>query len=282
MVAMGLTLPVPSVRAKEGEKVEKEVREIHGGPDVMELLGGGPRLGIGIEEAEGNARGARVVDVRDDSPASKAGIKAGDVVVRFDGEAVRGVAHLRRLVRETPAGKPVSIDVDRGGATQKLTATLEERKVADLGEDFTKHLPEPPDVPEPPMPPHVFTWRGHRDPGDNVFFHAFGGPRKLGIRYQEISGQLADYFGLAEDEGILVVSVDEDGPAAKAGLKAGDVILEIAGKSVRDSEDVRDTVRDLEPGKEAAIKVQRGGKPLDLKVTAAGPKPETRADGQGI
>jgi serine protease Do len=99
------------------------------------------------------------------------------------------------------------------------------------------------------------------------------GPRKLGIQYQEISGQLADYFHVEGGEGILVVSVDENGPAAKAGLKAGDVITRIGSEAVKSSRDLRRQVDRLDPGKEATLGILRDGRPLELKVTAGGEKP---------
>jgi S1-C subfamily serine protease len=216
-----------------------------------------------------------VKDVQNGTPAAKAGLKSGDVIVKFDGEGVRGTAHLRRLVEETPAGRPVSIEVTRGSAKETLTATLEGGKgrSVDIEGDAPwagfppPRMPEPPEAPEPPELPG-FHWHGHR--GD------VGGPRKLGIRFQEISGQLALYFRLPSDQGILVVHVDSDSPASKAGIKAGDVLLKVDGKSVSDENDLRRAVDGLEPGKDASVTVQRDGKPVDLKVTVGGKKQEKR------
>ena len=117
-------------------------------------------------------RGAKVRSVEEGSPAEKAGIKEGDVIVRFDGEAVRSASQLARLVGETPAGRSVAIDVDRGGATQKLTATLAEgkRRVRVFGgkgfpgmREFNLEMPEwDVEVPEPPSPPERGAARGAR------------------------------------------------------------------------------------------------------------------------
>ena len=101
----------------DDQKVEKRV--------VVRHAGGG-RLGVTIGDTTGDARGAAVRSVAEGSAAAKAGIKEGDVIVRFDGETVRGASQLSRLVAETPAGRAVAIEVTRGGATQKLTATLAE------------------------------------------------------------------------------------------------------------------------------------------------------------
>jgi predicted metalloprotease with PDZ domain len=264
-----------------GPKVEKRV--------VVRHAGGG-RLGVSIEDPKGDARGASVSSVAEGSPAEKAGLKDGDVIVRFDGEAVRSASQLARLVAETPAGRAVPIEVTRGGATQKLTATLAEGErhmrilSGDGGHfsfdmpDWEVEVPEPPTPPQAPMAPlpphaprapHAWSWQG--DPGD-FMFRMPGGPRKLGIEYIELGEQLAAYFKLQGKSGVLVTSVDAESPAAKAGLKAGDVILKLAGGAVADADDLREAVAKAEG--EIAITVQRDGRPLELKATLA--KPEER------
>ena len=227
-------------------------------------------LGVVLDDVTGNARGALIKTVEPDSPAAKAGLKEGDLIGRFESERVRSAAQLARMVRETPSGRTVSMEVSRDGNSTGFAVTLGERRggmrigdwMPDLGE-----LPMPPDGPEPPDAPSLRR-EGPSGKGRALWFdREFGaGPRKLGIRYQEISGQLAKYFRLADEAGILVVSVDEDGPAAKAGMKAGDVILKVNGKQIRDSDALRDEVAQLEADKDATVSVQRDGKPVDLTV----------------
>ncbi len=275
---------------KADAKVERHV--------VVRHSGGG-FLGVTLEELSGDARGASVRSVEPDSPAAKAGLKEGDVVVRFDGEPVRSAAQLSRVVGETPAGRTVPVEVTRGGATQKLTATLGERRTRVFdGGDFPgmrnfrfelPELPDAPDAPEPPEPPHVGAvphvapvpptphgWRAFPFGEGDMMFRALpgmGGPRKLGLEYIEMGEQLAAAYKLSAKGGVLVTSVDADGPAAKAGVKAGDVILKFDGKVVADAGDLRDAVAAAEGGKEVALSVQREGRPLELKATLA--KPET-------
>ncbi len=246
-------------------------------------MGTGAYLGVRLEDVDkddvarfklAEERGALVTSVDKDTPAEKAGLKEGDLILRYQGEAVLSAAQLARMVRETPPGRTVSLEVSRSGAVQKLSATLQEgaRRFHFEGD---LEPPEPPAPPIPPIPPEAFRWEdfgkgrafGFRDRG------GVRGPRKLGIEYQEISGQLAKYFRLTDDEGVLVTSVDEDGPGARAGLKAGDVILKFAAKAVRDADDLRDAVADAKAGEEVTVTVQREGKPLDLKVKLGGDKP---------
>jgi serine protease Do len=265
---------------EQDQKIEKRV--------VVRHAGG--RLGVSIGDPEGEARGAVVRSVAPDSAAAKAGVKAGDVIVRFDGEAVRSASQLARLVAETPAGSPVAIEVTRGGTTQKLSATLSEgagrvRILRGGGGDFSFEMPEwEVEVPEPPPPPQApvapraprvpHAWGFKGDDGDFAFRMLGGGPRKLGIEYMELGEQLAGYFKLSGQSGVLVTAVDADGPAARAGIKAGDVILELAGEAIDDASDLRRTVAKAEGGSEVAIKVQRDGRPVELKATLA--KPEER------
>jgi len=92
---------------------------------------------------------------------------------------------------------------------------------------------------------------------------------KLGIAVQDLTQGLAESFGLPNPNGALVGMVPPDGPGAKAGIKPGDVILELNGKTVRDSRELPPKVADLKPGSEALLKVWREGKAFDLKVTVA-------------
>jgi S1-C subfamily serine protease len=289
----GLALGPGDVRAGGNDDDQKRVEK-----RVVVRHSGGGRLGVGLDDPEGEQRGATVRSVEEGSAAEKAGIKQGDVIVRFDGEAVRSAAQLARLVGETPAGRAVAVEVTRAGATQKLTATLSEGRsrvrvfggdVPEMREfhmelpDWEVEVPEPPDAPSAPRAPraprapmpHAFGWKS--DDGRDMVFRMFGGgPRKLGIEYQEVGEQLAGYFKLPGKSGVLVSSVEPDGPAAKAGMKAGDLILKLDGEAIEDGDDLRDAVAEAEGGKEVAVTVQRDGRPLDLKVTLAKPQAKPR------
>ena len=270
----------------DDQKIEKRV--------VVRHAGGG-RLGVTIGDTTGEVRGATVRSVAEESAAAKAGIKEGDVIVRFDGETVRSASQLSRLVAETPAGRVVAIEVTRGGATQKLTATLAEggpgmrvfggdaphalREFSfDMPEWEMSVPPHPPAAPHPPLPPGAprapMAWGFKGDDGDFAFKMLSGGPRKLGVEYMELGEQLASYFKLSGKSGVLVTSVDADGPAAKAGIKAGDVILKLKSEAITDGDDLREALSESEGGSEVAITVQRDGRPVELKVTLA--KPEER------
>jgi serine protease Do len=281
ILVAGLALGPGHVRAGEKVEGEKKIEK-----RVVVRHAGGARLGVSLADTEGDARGAKVTSVEKGSAAEKAGIEEDDLIVRFDGEPVRSASQLARLVRETPAGRVVAVEVTRGGATQKLTATLGEGGVRAFDFDFEMpdwevEVPEPPAPPHAPMPPHAplappapraWSWNG--DDGHEMVFRMLGGgPRKLGIEYMEMGDQLASYFKLPGKTGVLVSAVDADGPAAKAGMKAGDVILKLGAETIEDGKDLREAVAEAKGGQEVTVTVQRDGRPLDLKVTLA--KPET-------
>jgi len=142
--------------------------------------------------------------------------------------------------------------------------------------DWELSVPHPPAAPHPPMAPRApMAWSFKGGDGRDFAFRMLGGgPRKLGIEYMELGEQLAAYFKLSGKSGVLVTSVDADGPGAKAGLKAGDAIVKLGSDTINDGDDLRDALSEAEGGSEVGITVQRDGRPVELKVTLA--KPEER------
>ena len=251
-------------------------------PRALEILGArGSQIGASIRDVDqDDAKGARLAaqtgvvieDVAEDSPAAKAGLKKGDVVVEFDGERVRSVRQFTRLVQETPAGRKTQASVMRDG--QKVNLTVEPREsngfnlfgdldsvrvLGDLGRDFSLDIPAPPARPARPAPapppaapmfPDIesFVWRTGNG---------------LGITAGDLSDQLAEYFGTKD--GVLVTSVADNSAAAKAGVKAGDVITSFNGTDVTAPSDLRRRVQRLQDGDEFTVGVVRDRKAMTLK-----------------
>ena len=203
-------------------------------------------------------RGVEVTSVVDDGPAAKAGIKEGDVVLDYNGQAVQGTTQFQRLVSETPAGRQVKVGIWRNGATQTLTATVAERKgTVIMSDDGNSWL----NVPMPPMPPM---------PSINIdvphFNMVYGSPM-LGIEGESLESeeQLADFFGVKE--GVLVKSVRRNSAAEKAGLKAGDVIVKVDDMKVGNSSEITKTLRSLRSKRTFTVLVVRNKKEMPLTVT---------------
>jgi serine protease Do len=279
LAVAGLVGP-PAVTRVEGatqepapEKAREKSRRF------LRMAGGGSHLGVSLADVAADERGALVKEVQADTPAARAGLEADDVIVRFDGEPVRSAAQLSRLVRETPAGRKVAIEVKRGGAVQNLSATLDEGRrfglLDDIG-DMNIEVPAPPMPPMPPMPSMESIEPLVREGIDRAHRGLFlERPGRLGITYHELSGQLARHFKVGEGS-LLVSEVREDSPAAKAGVQAGDIIVSINGKALSRGRDLRSEVAAAEAGSQLALGVQRDGKTVDLKVTL-GDRERTRA-----
>src|SRR5512134_107021 len=198
VLAAGALVGSPRVQGAPQEK--ERTRRV----EVIRHPGGG-RLGVVIEEVGkddlarlklAEERGAVVRRVEEGSPAAKAGLLKDDVILKFQGEDVRSATQLSRLVRETPAGRSVSLEVSRGGTTQRLTATVGEGGGRIRLGDLDIHPPLLPEPPEAPEPPGVLRWRDKG--GEGFVFRDFNwgdrGPRRLGIEFDEVSGQFAKFL----------------------------------------------------------------------------------------
>ncbi len=119
---------------------------------------------------------------------------------------------------------------------------------------------------------HIADFMGHDDEEDHDFMRAMRWHGKgksdgyLGVQIQGLDGQLADYFG-AKDGGVLITEVIEDSPAEKAGMKAGDVILSVAGEEVEDASDLVEEIRGHKPDSQVQLNVIRKNRKRKMKVT---------------
>jgi serine protease Do len=231
-------------------------------------FGGGSRLGVSISDVNADdskgkgTAGVVIDDVDPDSAASKAGLRKGDVVVEFDGERVRSVRQFTRLVSETPAGRTVSAAVMRDGQRVSVSVTPREGNNFRFLEGDNWMGVQPPPIPaRPPSAPRPPSPRTMIPPSLDSLFWRSG--NRLGITVEELSPQLADYFGTKD--GVLVSSVETDSAAAKAGLKAGDVITTVNGSSVESSSELRQRLSNADGGEEFTLGITRDKRGMTLK-----------------
>lgn len=214
IVAAGVVIGTGVLRAQKSE-VGAEKDQTQGMIAGVER----PWLGVQLKDVTpdeqrdlklGEDYGAVVEKVEADSPASKAGLQSGDVIVEFAGEKVRSVAELRRLVRETPPGRTVEMRIRRKGEKKTLSASLEAQHdtFGPMMSRLRNRI-----LPEVNMPVYDFPFN-------------FGGPR-LGVSVDRLTPQLAEYFGVKGGKGVLVREVEAGSAAEKAGLKAGDCIVQV-------------------------------------------------------
>ena len=199
------------------------------------------RNGLGLKIKSG----VLVSDVMDDSPAEEAGLRDGDVIIEFDGKKVRSPRDLKRLVLRADGGDEVAVKIVRGNKKKTLHITVGEEPESG---SFTLDLPE--DL-------SGFT-------GGLLSF--FNPARRLGVRVTDLNKDLGGYFDVGEWEGVLVLDVEDDSPAAQGGVKPGDVIVELNGEKIRSVDQLKDEVGDLEDDENVDLKVIRRGKGKKLSV----------------
>jgi len=203
-------------------------------------------------------RGALLAEVQPDSPAAKAGLKVNDVITEVNGQRVEGTAQFRRLIREIPPGRTVQLTLWRDARAQSLSVQL-----ASFREQMR----------------HSFHMIGPKDFDFHFEMPEIRGnflamrPPMLGIDAEDLSGQLGTYFGVPDGEGVLVREVKAGTPAQKAGLKAGDVIINVEGERVRSVSELRQKMREKREKKSVSLGVIRKGAEMSLHVEVEQPKP---------
>jgi serine protease Do len=228
--------------------------------------GGSTYLGIGVLDVTPDRakalnmkedRGAEVARVDEDSPAAKAGIKEGDVVLEYNGTPVEGIEQFVRLVHETPPGRQVKLAIWRNGSAQNITVTVGERKNTVLETpQGTWTLPAIPPVPGvPPAPPIEI-------PRFQMTFQN----GMLGIEGESLGmqSQFADFLGVKD--GVLVKSVVKNSPAEKAGIRAGDVITKVDGGKIDNTREITSQLRAARSRNNVPVTVVRDKKEMTLTV----------------
>ncbi len=184
----------------------------------------------------GDRNGLLITEVIPNSPADDAGLEEDDVILKYDGHAVEIAEAFSRMVRETTPGTKVELVIWRDGEEKKITVTIEKMKRR--------------------RPTFIRS--------DGV--HIIMGRAQLGVRVQELNADLARYFDVAPNSGVLILEVLEDSPAASAGLKAGDVIVKVDDEPVRDPEALTDLLEDYEDGDVVTVEYVRRGQTGRVEV----------------
>ncbi len=171
-------------------------------------------------------KGALVAEVLPDSPAEKAGIKAGDIITEFDGKQVNEMSELPRMVAATTVGKKVTLKLLREGAAEELPVTIEKLKDGDDGEK------------------------------------SGAAADKLGITVQALTKELAARYRTKETTGVVVADLSVDGAAQEAGIARGDVIREINGRKIATVGDYEKAIAARKKGAAIRFLVKRGNSSL--------------------
>jgi len=252
-----------------------------------------------------------------DSPAERAGLKKGDVILRFDGESVTDPEELRDAVRGAGSGRSAKMEIWRLGAARTLDVKLAEVPTSEQDYYEVPVPPTPRTAPTPPAPPaqdrsrapelqrvappsppappdapdsdrrvhrKVYVngrqlsddeiddklkelridgmgdwhmWSDGHTPGSSMFYSGSRG--RLGVRVEKLTPELGEALGVPSGKGVVVIEVIEDTPAQKAGVRAGDVIVEVAGHEVSDREDLTKALND-EVGRVDIVLTRKGSR----------------------
>jgi serine protease Do len=208
-------------------------------------------------------QGVEVTMVDQDAPAGKAGIREHDVILSINGEQIESVEQLRRVIHEVPPGRTITLGISRAGQPLNMKVQVANRKeFTPSAHDFKLVMPMPAvaAMPEMDLPASV------------VVVHS---SLRSGLMVENLSPQLADFFGAKEGKGILVRSVEKGSCAEKAGFTAGDVITGVNGRAVNDAGEFSQAVRNRK-GSTVNIEILRGKRQQILTLTM----PETKHSGE--
>ncbi len=174
---------------------------------------------FGLEETHG----ALINEVVKGSPADRAGLQRGDIILTYDGQRIAELNDLPRLVAATPVDQTVKVTIFRDGKQRRVKVTI-----GQLDEGAQKAA------------------AGDRQTG---------GP--LGMTLANLTPELVERFGLEGEEGILITRIEPDGPAAEANLRVGDLIIEVDGREVRSVSTFAELVGRKTVGKVLRLLIQR-------------------------
>jgi sulfur carrier protein ThiS len=175
--------------------------------------------------------GAEVTMVDQDAPAGKAGLQEHDVILSVNGAAIESAAQLRRMIKETPPGRTVTLGISRDGQPLSIKVQLADRhkSMAWPGSKFEMpQIPEMPSMPDFDVPVSV------------VIVHS---SLRSGLMVENLTPQLGDFFGVKDGKGVLVRTVEKGSRGEKAGFRAGDVVVKVNNQPVHDTSDFTHALR---------------------------------------
>ncbi len=261
---MALAIPVEIVK-----KVATEIKE----------TGKVSRAWVGISITENDQGQLEIFAVDKESPAELAGLKVGDVLLTIDGMKIANGAMFVSEIRSRKPGQDVKLGVERDGKTIEVKVKLGEYPESEARRELEMRfprlfpaLPMKPDQPEKPGQPE-------RAPGGRFdisslprtpqAWPAWAKRKYIGVYLESINKDLLDFFGVKEDNGLLVNQVTKDSPAEKAGLKVGDVIVRADGKKMTSTSDLSAAVQDKKKGDKVKLDIVRDKKSMSLEVEVA-------------
>jgi membrane-associated protease RseP (regulator of RpoE activity) len=235
-------------------------------------------IGLSLrEDTKSNEGGALVERVVADSPAAKAGLKVGDVIVGYGGDIVRGPAKVTEKLHTAKGGDKITLDVRRDGKVQKVPVELADRPAfawsvqsgsfAPMSEEQQKALEfslKSLDDKLPDIKQRIGKMKIYGPGGHNLMVFGRNKPL-LGVEMVDTTPELREAMGGSKDAGVLVGKVLSGSAAEKGGLKVGDLILSVEGEKVTDAGELIDVIAKHE-GKTVDLEIIRDKRPMRIKA----------------
>jgi len=210
-------------------------------------------LGVIVDADADTRSGVVITDIDVDSPAFKAGLAPRDILVKWNGTAIRDVDKFIKMVQDTPVGSRAEIELLRQGRPAKVTALIEARKPQDPRERLVIDFPG------------AINPAGAQAAGRDAQLQSV-----LGIELVQLTPQLADFLQMPWQPGVFVASVTRQAPFDRAGVIAGDVILDADGVTAASPQTFFDHVRSLASGGRLVVRLVRKG--IELTKTVQLPR----------
>jgi S1-C subfamily serine protease len=202
-------------------------------------------------DLDSDVRGVLISDVVENSPADEYGLREGDVIIMIGDAKIVSIDETIDIVKSYAPGEDVKVMVLRNGRERTFSVALGDRSKYehDHQYDYDLDLEQLKKLEVPHMMMGLLADGGY-----------------LGVRIEDISEKLGDYFDVGEGEGVLVLDVMEDSPAEEAGLEPGDVIMKVDGKEVHSTGELQEYISDIEPGDDAEIEYKRKRRTRTVEV----------------
>jgi serine protease Do len=220
-----------------------------------------------------DTHGAEIVLVDHDAPAGKCGLREHDVVLMMDGQAIEDQNQLRRMLHDSPPGKSIILIVSHDGQQRTVTTqmAISQEEVERQAAEQRLTMPEPPDQTTATVPQDMASSAPSPHEGNSLLGFMVMNPSYTGLYLEKMSAQLAGYFGVPNGSGLLVRSVQENSPAALAGMHAGDVVVRANDKAVASTGEWAKAIKNSH-GRPLAIVVVRDKREQTLTLTPDGKK----------
>ena len=268
MIVLGLGaggLASPGTAAAQSTSV---VDLMQGTSPLLHTSGPPGYLGVWVDDVDNDkaqslklkeAHGAVITLIDHDAPAGQIGLRVNDVVVQFNGQAVDGAEQLRRMLKEIPPGRKVSLEFSRDGNIQTVAVELVDHRV--MAHDVWNKLGKNSDT--PPQNPGMGVLPGGGDAPLPGMFHMpiFGSTLNVGAMVEPLTGQMAEYLGVPN--GLMIKTVAHKSEAASAGFKAHDIILKVGLDAITTLADW-DRALHFNQGKQVQVTILREGRQQTL------------------